>query len=423
MHRKAVSFPFPESDLQNIKNKMLNWLKPFSIFAYLDNNGYGHKPARFELLLAASPVSSAATAVQDEDGDWRFGHFAYDYKNQVEPSLSSRHPDFTGFADSAFYRPDVVMYIHRGTHTLHVTSLLQDPQHLLEQVLQAPAVIPAAPAAMPPRWQYDFDEQDYMATVQQIKAHIAAGDCYEMNFCTRAFAEDCTVEPFALFHRLNVLNPAPFAALYRNGASWLICASPERFLYREGARLLSQPIKGTARRAQVAGDDERLKAALLHDPKERAENVMIVDLVRNDLARSCEPGSVSVPELFGVYTFPQVHQLISTVEGRLKPGTGNQEAIAHAFPMGSMTGAPKIMVMRLTEQYERARRGLYAGCIGYIAPGGDFDFNVVIRSLQYNATSSFLSYQTGGAITYDSDPAAEWAEVRLKAKALEQVFL
>ncbi len=150
---------------------------------------------------------------------------------------------------------------------------------------------------------------------------------------------------------------------------------------------------------------------------------MIVDLVRNDLARSCRKGTVAVPELFGVYSFPQVHQLISTVSGTLKEGCPAEQAIHYAFPMGSMTGAPKMMVMELIDQYERSRRGLYAGTVGYSSPEGDFDFNVVIRSLFYNAATGYLSYQTGGAITYDSVGEAEWEEVRLKAKAMEQVFL
>lgn len=422
--RTSVSFPFPESDLQTIKNKMLNWLRPFSIFAYLDNNKYRHDPVRYEMLAAAAPVAVFSEA--DEGlGDWVFGHLAYDYKNHIEPRLSSRFPDTTGFHDHFFFQPDIVVYIPHGTHTLYVSALTRDPDTVLKEILQTAAAVTGNNTVRnsPMQWQHGFDEAEYIRAVQDIRQHIEEGDCYEMNFCTKAFATEQDIDPVATFHQLNTVNPSPFAALYRNDQAWLMCASPERFLYREKTQVLSQPIKGTSRRSSDPETDRQLRQALLTDSKERAENVMIVDLVRNDLARSCVPGSITVPELFGVYSFPQVHQLISTVQGTLQPAVSNQQILEHAFPMGSMTGVPKIMVMQLTEQYERARRGLYAGTVGYITPSGDFDFNVVIRSLQYNADTQYLSYQTGGAITYASDPASEWAEVRLKAAAMEQIFL
>jgi len=201
-----------------------------------------------------------------------------------------------------------------------------------------------------------------------------------------------------------------------------MCASPERFLMKEGAVLRSQPIKGTARRSKDREEDERLRTLLQSSEKEQAENVMIVDLVRNDLARSCEVGSVRVNELFGIYSFPQVHQMISTVSGRLRKDLPFTAAIRAAFPMGSMTGAPKHKVMQLIEQYEASRRELFSGSVGYISPEGDFDFNVVIRSLFYDADTQYLSYQTGGAITWGSDPESEWDELRLKAAAMERIF-
>lgn len=421
--RNTVSYSFPEKELQTIKNKMLNWLRPFSIFSYLDNNQYHHAPNRFEMIAGAGVVQVLASA-DDNVADWAFGHIAYDYKNTVEPSLTSRHKEQIGFKDYFFYRPQVVVYIPAGTFTLHIAAWGQRAADVLEVLLgMSSVVVNAGYSAGNTTWQYRFGQHDYIDSVQHIRSHIEEGDCYELNFCTEAFAEEQELDPVAVFHKLNKLNPSPFAALYRNEASWLMCASPERFLHREKDIVLSQPIKGTARRGSNAEQDEALKIALLQNPKERAENVMIVDLVRNDLARSSLPGTIAVPELFGVYTFPQVHQLISTITGTLIPGISNETVLKHAFPMGSMTGAPKIMVMQLIEQYERSARGLYSGTVGYITPDGDFDFNVVIRSLLYNEESRYLSYQTGGAITYESDPLSEWEEVRLKAKAMEQVFL
>ncbi len=402
---------------------MLNWLRPFSIFVYLDNNEYQHGPRRFELLAGASAAAFFEHAAAG-DGDWLFGHLAYDYKNKIEPKLSSRNEEQIGFPDSFFFRPDTVIYIPAGSCELHVCSLHEDPEIVLQQILALPSqVADTLPEKRNIDWQYRFTREAYIDSIARIRQHIEEGDCYELNFCTEAYAPDTFIDPFAVFDRLNTVNPAPFAALYRYNDAWLMCASPERFLHKEKDEILSQPIKGTSRRGTDAEADEHLKAVLYNNAKERAENVMIVDLVRNDLARSCRTGTIAVPELFGVYTFPQVHQLISTVSGTLKPGIGNLEIIEHAFPMGSMTGAPKVMVMELIEQYERSRRGLYAGTVGYCTPEGDFDFNVVIRSLLYNHTSGYLSYQTGGAITYGSDAAAEWEEVRLKAKALEQIFL
>jgi para-aminobenzoate synthetase component 1 len=421
--RNTVSYSFPKKELQTIKNKMLNWLKPFSIFSYLDNNEYQHGPNRFEVIAAAG-VARILASVDESGADWAFGHIAYDYKNTVEPSLTSRHQEQIGFGNYFFFRPQVVIYIPAGSCQLHIAALEQNADNVLKALLDMPsAIVDEDETVNEITWQYRFDQQDYLRDVQQIRNHIEEGDCYELNFCTEAFARQIKLDPVHTFHKLNGLNPSPFAALYRNETSWLMCASPERFLHREKDTVLSQPIKGTARRGKDAEQDEALKAALLLNPKERAENVMIVDLVRNDLARSSRPGSIAVPELFGVYTFPQVHQLISTVTGTLKENITNETILRHAFPMGSMTGAPKIMVMQLIEQYERSARGLYSGSVGYITPDGDFDFNVVIRSLLYNAATGYLSYQTGGAITYESDPLLEWEEVRLKAKAMEQVFL
>jgi para-aminobenzoate synthetase component 1 len=417
--RNSVSYSFAKEELAAIKNKMLNWLRPFSIFAYLDNNEYRHAPNRFELLAGAGNAGTLPDITEGR-GDWVFGHFAYDFKNRLEARLHSRHEARQGFADQFFFRPEVVAYIAFDTTALIVEST-GDAAAALQAILAQGE--PVAAGIQPSiQWQYHFSEAEYIATVEHIRGHIVEGDCYELNLCTEAFTTNTDIDPWFTFYRLNRLNPAPFASFYRNDDAYLISASPERFLFKDGAALLSQPIKGTARRSADPDTDVQLKTALYHDEKERAENVMIVDLVRNDLARSCTRGTVVVPELFGVYSFPQVHQLISTVSGLKRGDISAEQAIHNAFPMGSMTGAPKIMVMELIEKYERSRRGLYAGAVGYATPDEDFDFNVVIRSLFYNAATAYLSYQTGGAITYDSIAAMEWEEVRLKAKAMEQVF-
>ena len=201
-----------------------------------------------------------------------------------------------------------------------------------------------------------------------------------------------------------------------------MCASPERFLKKTGQKLVSQPIKGTSKRGNTEGVDAALKTTLQNDPKNRAENIMIVDLVRNDLGKICDVGTVNVVELCSIYSFPTVHQMISTIEGMLSQNKHFTDALKQTFPMGSMTGAPKVRAMQLIEQYERTRRGVYSGAIGYITPEGDFDFNVVIRSLLYNQKKQYMSFQVGGAIVADSDATAEYAECQLKSQNLRHVL-
>ena len=236
------------------------------------------------------------------------------------------------------------------------------------------------------------------------------------------FAENVSLDPVSTFWSLNDASPMPFAGFYKWEDRYLLCASPERFLKKEREVLISQPIKGTIRRGRTPAEDASLQKRLLLDEKERAENMMIVDLVRNDLRRSCGTGTVRVEELFGVYGFQHVTQMISTVTGKLRPECDVVDALKGAFPMGSMTGAPKIRAMELIEQYEKTRRGLFSGSIGYILPNGDADFNVVIRSMQYHAATGYLSFSVGSAITYDSDPAREYKECLLKARAILQVL-
>lgn len=408
---------------------MLNWVNPFSIFLYLDSNNYQEAHGNYECLLAAGCVKEIKTGTHslqelqqchDREKDWLFGNICYDYKNHLEQKLHSAHPQRFNFEELFFFRPEIVCHINPGKTILTIESLTTDPQDIYQAITGAPAVMPAVHSQV--HFVQHIDREQYLLAIETLRGHIKDGDCYEINYCNEGYAEDSDIEPLAVFNALNILSPAPFAAFYRYGTQYMMCSSPERYLQKLGDRVLSQPIKGTARRDKDKSKDEAIKTALSENIKERAENVMIVDLVRNDLAHSCETGSVKVDELFGIYSFPQVHQMISTVSGTLKADAGFTTAIRHSFPMGSMTGAPKVKVMQLIEQYEQARRGLYSGTVGYISPAGDIDLNVVIRSLFYNKDTAYLSYHTGGAITYDSSPVQEWEEMRLKAWAMERIF-
>lgn len=456
-----------------MKEQVLNWGDQFDTCCFLDNHQYSSGHHSIECILAAGEqhrfaanAGAALAGVSDfyrRHGDWIFGHLGYDLKNELE-NLRSDRPDRIGLPDLFFFVPQVVIQVKADE--LRIGSLQQDPTEIFQSIVAAAdrarglsanppdnlapigrsGVHPAhreepsprqpdglalrRPSRLPPgspspqlNISSRFSRSEYVERVGQLKQHILRGDCYEVNFCQEFYAEQADIEPSKLYSRLADTSPNPFSAYYKHNGRYLLCMSPERYLRKEGARILSQPIKGTATRVP---DDTVQDAAnarqLAESEKERAENIMVVDLVRNDLSRICEQGTVQVDELCGIYSFPQVHQMISTVSGVLRQGLDWTDAIRASFPMGSMTGAPKKRVMELIEQYELTRRGLFSGSVGYVAPGGDFDFNVVIRSVLYNKGDRYLSFHTGSAITFGSDADSEYEECLLKAAAIKKAL-
>lgn len=265
-------------------------------------------------------------------------------------------------------------------------------------------------------------KDDYFNKVNTMLKRIHRGDIYEANFCQEFYAEDTLIQPLNIYNKLNAISKPPFATFLKLDDKYLLSASPERYLKKEGTTIVSQPIKGTAKRSKDKDEDDRLKTELAKDEKERSENIMIVDLVRNDLSQTATKGSVEVKELCKVYSFEQVHQMISTVTSQIESTTHPVDVIATTFPMGSMTGAPKISAMKIIETLEETKRGLYSGAVGYFTPQGDFDFNVVIRSILYNQSNQYVSYSVGGAITAKSDPLKEYEECLIKAKAMREVL-
>jgi para-aminobenzoate synthetase component I len=423
---------FPLKNAIKFKEKALNWAtQNAEIVCYLDNNGYteGRVPTAFDCLLAIGSEAEIFSTTadnsfeqlqkfHDEKKNWLFGFLTYDLKNEVE-KLASKNHDGLGFPDMHFFEPQILMRISeksveflKNTEGSSNSDILQhiDKQKLIKK------------SSLDFTVKSRFTKEDYLTTVERIKQHIHRGDIFEMNFCQEFFVENATLNPPALFHELNKLAQTPFSAFYKLREHYIMCASPERFLKKSGQKLISQPIKGTSKRGDTEGSDLALKNALREDPKNRSENVMIVDLVRNDLGKISETGTVAVTELFGIYSFPTVHQMISTVESLLKPELPFAEALRQTFPMGSMTGAPKVRAMQLIEQYERTRRGVYSGAVGYVTPDGDFDFNVVIRSILYNAEKKYTSFQVGGAIISDSDAEKEYAECEIKASNVRRVL-
>ncbi|MEN9570501.1 MAG: hypothetical protein RL172_1732 [Bacteroidota bacterium] len=422
---------FNVTDFKQIKIQLLNWANQFGSFCLLDSHGYeAQEPAGFECLLAAGSLShitlpagtiNAFDALQqfasEQKGQWLFGHLAYDAGNENDQQPMGK-ADGIGFADAHFFVPELVLKL--CTHQLHIYCA-GDAAAIYSQVLQA-SKEPGQVTTEKVHIQSRMSQAQYIATIQQLQAHIVRGDCYEINFCQEFFAK-ASINPVAAYQALSNISPVPFAALYKINHQFCICASPERYLKKYGTRLLSQPIKGTAKRNhQDAAADSHSKEQLRHSKKEQSENVMVVDLVRNDLSRVCKPGTVNVDELFAVYSFAQVHQMISTISGAVNKDVSWVKLVRETFPMGSMTGAPKRRVMQLIQQYEQTRRGLFSGTIGYIDPAGDFDFNVVIRSILYNQQTSSISLQAGSAITFYCNAQEEYNECLLKAKSMMDVF-
>ncbi|HMH24256.1 MAG TPA: anthranilate synthase component I family protein [Puia sp.] len=436
---------------------MLSWASRFNICCFLDNHGYGLPAHSFECLLALGARDFVRAEAGDafdrlakfaaRHNDWLFGHLGYGLTKETEPSGegphrsdpgqalptdaetnpgprafrgTSRLPDPIGFPDLFFFVPEILIELNPdtiriGSFQADQAAILADIQHEAE----APSGARQAVPVLVPR----FSREEYLDTVNRLQAHILKGDCYEINFCQEFFAQPAVIDPLQTWFSLSRNSPNPFGAWYRIESAYLLCASPERYLKRMGNTLLSQPIKGTWPRSP--GDPSGDKAGreqLYASSKDRSENVMVVDLVRNDLSKICLPGSVRVEELYGIYSFPHVHQMISSVKGELPAGVGFVDCIRATFPMGSMTGAPKRRVTGLIGQYERSRRGLFSGAVGYVTPDGDFDFNVVIRSILYNQRVNYLSYQVGSGITWYSDPVSEYEECLLKAEGIKKAL-
>jgi para-aminobenzoate synthetase component 1 len=402
---------------------MLYWANRYNIFCFLDNQQYAVRPHRFELLLAVGTCNSfVSQSLEGLDSylasypGWKFGHLGYGLRNSIHHQKGDKESKIQ-FPNLYFFTPSVLLQV-KGSEM----EIEADDPGAIWQAVQAEAT-EVAGISFPLDIHQRLSREAYLETIRHLQHHIVRGDCYEINFCQEFFAEDAIIDPVDIFFRLCELSPNPFTAFYRYESQYLLCASPERYLSKRGKQILSQPMKGTIRRdLENPEADRQLKEQLIDSAKDRAENVMVVDLVRNDLSMVCSPSSVRVEELFGVYTYPQVHQMISTVRGDLLEGKSFSDIIKATFPMGSMTGAPKLRVMELIDQYEVSDRGIFSGSVGYIDPGGDFDFNVVIRSIMYNEASRYLSYQVGSGITFYSKPEEEWAECLLKGEAIKKVL-
>lgn len=417
---------FPTGNFGEIKAKVLGWLKQFNTFCFLDNHQYRFQYNSQECLVAAGIRRSIGEKdnnledvqrIMNEKKSWLFGHLCYDLKEQLG-FIPSQKIDRVGFPNVFFFEPEIIIRFDESN--IEITA--QDPDFIMKAISQTDTLEDSVLNSAGTKLKNRMTRDEYINIINKLKQHILRGDCYEINFCQEIFCETENLDPVLVYQRLAEISPNPFSALYRHNHSWLLCASPERFLKRSKNTIMSQPIKGTSKRFANEKIDNESRDQLLDSKKDRSENVMVVDLVRNDLSRVCKQGSVKVDELFGIYSFPQVHQMISTISGQLKENVSFAEIIRATFPMGSMTGAPKQRVIELIETYELSRRGIFSGALGYISPDGDFDFNVVIRSLLFNGNTGYLSYLVGSGITFYSDAGKEWEECLMKAEAIEKAL-
>lgn len=411
------------------KTKLLSWSQQFREVVYLDSNNYDQKYTSFDTLLAVDAFTSIKTdehnafedlkQYQQITKDWLFGYLSYDLKNDTEALKSDNH-DGLHFPDLFFFQPKKLFILKGNQLEIQYLNMCDDEvEEDLEEIRNQKSENNQLSEI---KIQQRISKESYLDKVSSMLNHIQRGDIYEANFCMEFFAENAIINPIETYQRLNAISEPPFATFFKNNKQFLLSASPERYLRKENDKIVSQPIKGTSKRHSDAQEDENSKQELLANEKERSENIMIVDLVRNDLSRTASKGSVTVEELCGAYTFKQVHHLISTVVSTIEADKSAVEVIKTSFPMGSMTGAPKISAMTIIEDLEETKRGLYSGAVGYFTPDNDFDFNVVIRSILYNQENNYVSFSVGSAITSLSVPEKEYEECLLKAKAMREVL-
>lgn len=422
-------------DVDLFKDQLLFWSQQFDNVVWLDSNNYQQKYSKYDAILAVDAFTSIQTDYHDSFNDlkeyqtvtkdWIFGYLTYDLKNDLE-DLESGNYDGLQFPELYFFQPKKLFFLKGNTLIVKYLKMVDDEIEedlkCIKREVDCHIDYEAKESGESIKIKLRIHKDEYFDKINEMLDHIQRGDIYEANFCQEFYSEDVIINPLETFYHLNDISRTPFATFLKVDDKFLLSASPERYIRKKGRRIVSQPIKGTAKRSANRNEDQRLKELLKHEQKERSENIMIVDLVRNDLSKTATKGSVKVKELCQVYTFDQVHQLISTVVSKIKKEVHPVDILKTTFPMGSMTGAPKISAMKIIEDLEETKRGLYSGAVGYMTPKGNFDFNVIIRSILFNETRKYVSYSVGGAITAKSNPIKEYEECLVKAKAMREAL-
>lgn len=421
---------FNIADIESFKAKLLEWSKSFQDVVYLDSNNFKDNYSSYDAVLAIDAFTAlktnSGTAIdqleeyQKTTKDWIFGYLAYDLKNEIE-KLSSHNDDALKFPELYFFQPQKIIFIKGEIVECQYLKMVDDELNFDIYEIQNfnyTSIIEENTSKI----EAKISKVEYIEKIDHVLNHIKRGDIYEMNFCQEFYLKNHNLNAEKCFQNLNTISKPPFACYFKHEHLYAVGASPERFIKKKGNKIISQPIKGTAKRDEDFDADEELKIDLQKNQKEISENVMIVDLVRNDLSKVAKKSSVHVEELCKIYSYEQVHQMISTISAELDNEVTLGDLLRASFPMGSMTGAPKISAMQIIEDLESTKRGLYSGCIGYITPEFDFDFNVVIRSILHNKRKKYTSLMVGSAITQKSEPEKEYEECLLKAKALFEVL-
>ena len=416
-----------------VKKQLLNWAQQFREVTFLDSNIKYNKDSKYssyDMVLAVDAFTAIQTdytnvfedlhQYQSRTRDWLFGYFSYDLKNDIE-DLMSKNFDGLQFPDLYFFQPKKLFFLKGNQLEIQYLNMCDDEVDFDYTEITSQEIFDFS-SLREINIQQKISRERYLEKVSKMLEYIHRGDIYEANYCMEFYANDVQINPSEIYEKLNAISEPPFAVYFKNKDNFLISASPERYLKKIDTKIITQPIKGTAKRSLDLDLDRQFKENLSKDVKERSENIMIVDLVRNDLSHTATKGSVQVEELCQVYSFKQVHQMISTIVSNVENTTSPIQIIKSTFPMGSMTGAPKISAMKIIEELEETKRGLYSGAIGYFTPTGDFDFNVVIRSILYNSSNQYLSFSVGSAITSLSIPENEYEECLLKAKAMFEVL-
>ena len=416
--------------VEGFKTQLLAWAQQFEDIVWLDSNQYLQPHSSYDSILAVDAFTGIQTDAldgfqklkeyQSMTNDWIFGYLSYDLKNDTEP-LRSQNFDGLDFPDLCFFQPKRLFLFKEDKLTIRYLNVVSKEVDADLKSIETFSLQNSSSHKNNIQIESRISKNQYIKQVSTLLSHIHRGDIYEANFCQEFYAH-ADINSLETYFKLNKISQPPFATFLKMGDKFLLSSSPERYLKKVGLEIMSQPIKGTIRRSEHFKEDADLKMILESDPKERSENIMIVDLVRNDLSKIAQKGSVNVTELCQIYSFKQVHHMISTVQAMALPTISPVDIIAATFPMGSMTGAPKISAMKIIEALEASKRGLYSGTVGYFTPEGDFDFNVVIRSILYNASKSYVSFSVGSAITSKSTPENEYEECLVKAKAMRSVL-
>lgn len=408
-------------------NRSILWSDQFREVVSLDSNDHKLPYHSIEKVIACDAMTSIETndivqlkEYQSHLRDWCFGFISYDIKNDLF-DVTSFNEDHIGFKEMCFFQPKRLIVFNGNLVEFSYLACCDDEiDDDFNQIMNTSLELKYKEQSIDLVERVPFER--YKQQFDKALQYIKRGDTYELNYCVEFFHQGIHINPYSFYNVLNSQAKSSFASFVKWNNCFAMCASPERFIKKIDQKIVSQPIKGTAKRGISDFEDQLLIKELQASAKERSENIMIVDLVRNDLSKIALKNTVKVEELCGVYTFSHVHQMISTVTCEVDFTTSPLDIIFETFPMASMTGVPKKRTLEIIEELEDHKRGLYSGTIGYISPQNDFDFNVVIRALLYNADTTYLSLSVGSAVTYLANAEDEYKECLLKASAIRQLL-